>query len=215
MDMAQTKSPKWRKMAISALIGAAGGLVVTKPLVGLYKSGALGAVGPSELVAALIGVLYLLIAFALAVGLLSPAIGAKFLNVEQADELREQRRVLTYATISTAAMGGSLAVLALAGPGGVVSPSAALAAALALLAGSTILTVFQWRHMDELMRNVTTETGNLSYYLVLLVGGGWAMLAHLGFARAPAPIDWLAMLFGLVLVASFIATGRRGMLVPR
>ena len=60
-----------------------------------------------------------------------------------------------------------------------------------------------------------TETGNVAYYLILLVGGGWAILAHLDFAPPPAPLDWLTMLFGLALVASFVASGRRGMLVPR
>jgi hypothetical protein len=66
-----------------------------------------------------------------------------------------------------------------------------------------------------LMRSVSNEAGNLAFHLVLIVGGGWAMLSHLGFARAPAPLDWLTMFFGLVLLASFIATARRGMLAPR
>ena len=47
---------------------------------------------------------------------------------------------------------------------------------------------------------------------MLAVGGGWAMLAHLGYVPAPAPLDWLTMLTLLMFAASFIALGRRKML---
>jgi hypothetical protein len=106
-------------------------------------------------------------------------------------------------------------VLALSGPGGFVPPTAALAAALALAAAASVLGLAQWRHMDELMRNLSTECGNVTFYLVLLFGGGWAMLAHLGFAPAAAPLDWLSMFFALLLVAAYVVTGRRGLLKPR
>lgn len=62
------------------------------------------------------------------------------------------------------------------------------------------------------MRGMSRECGNLSFYLVLIVGGGWAMLARLGFANALAPLDWLTMFFGFALVAALIAVGRRGLL---
>ena len=87
--------------------------------------------------------------------------------------------------------------------------------ALVLVALAGLLTIAQWRQMDELMRGMSQECGNLSFYLVMLLGGGWAMLAHLGLATAPAPLDWLTMFLGLTLVAAFIAVGRRGMLMPR
>jgi hypothetical protein len=48
--------------------------------------------------------------------------------------------------------------------------------------------------------------------LVLALGGGWAMLAHLGFVAAPAPLDWLTMFTILMFVAAFIAAGRRKLL---
>ena len=41
------------------------------------------------------------------------------------------------------------------------------------------------------------------------------MLAHLGYTAAPAPLDLLSLFYVLVLVASFIIIGRRGMLAPR
>ena len=215
MEMTQKKPSKWRKVAISAAVGAvtgAGGMILLIPL---FESGPLSSTGASEQVAGSVGMIYALIALFIGAGLASPGIGTRFLNVEDADELRDQRRMLASAAAAMALMAGGLIVLALAGDGGIVSRPAALAVAAVVFAATIPLTVNQWRHMDELMRNVATETGNVAYYLILLVGGGWAILAHLDFAPPPAPLDWLTMLFGLALVASFVASGRRGMLVPR
>lgn len=215
MDMAQRKPPKWRKVAISAAMGAAFGVLGMVALGPLLHSGTLGSVGASGLVAGTIGLLYVAMALCIGIGLASPGPGARFLGMQDEDELREQRRLLAHAVATMVAMGGALIVLALAGPGGVLPRPMALVAALALFAASVPLTFFQWRRMDELMRRVSNEAGNLAFHLVLLAGGGWAMLAHLGLARAPAPLDWLSMFFGLVLVASLVATARRGMLAPR
>lgn len=111
-----------------------------------------------------------------------------------------------------AACGLWLIVLALAGPGGVLSPAAALAGALLLIAVLTLLGIATWRLSDELVRTLSYETGNMAFYLILVLGGGWAMLAHLGFVAAPAPLDWLTMFTLLLYVASFIALGRRKLL---
>ena len=144
-----------------------------------------------------------------------PALGTRMLNVEDADELRDQRRMFAYAAVVMATWGAALIVLAVAGPGGIMPPSMALAIALALIAMSVVLTISTWRHMDELMRGMSRECGNLSFYLLFLVGGTWAMLAHLGFAVGPAPLDWLTLFTALTLLASFVAVGMRGMLRPR
>ncbi len=211
----EEQSSKWRKIAVSAAVGAVVGALGMIGFFRLHDSGALGASGPSEQVAAIIGGLYVLIAAQIGVGLAVPGIGTRFLNFEDADEVREQRRMLTLAAAAMAAMGGALVVLALAAPGGIVAPTAALTIALVLIALAGLLTLAQWRQMDELMRGMSQECGNLSFYLVMLIGGGWAMLAHLGRATAPAPLDWLTMFLGLALVAAFIAVARRGMLMPR
>lgn len=211
METARANPPKWRKAAVFVAAGTASGVLSVIVL----DSGVLGAAGASELLAATIGLLYAVMALCIGVGLASPGLGARFLSMEDVTELREQWRMLTYAATSMAAVGGALIVLALAGPGGVIPRPTALAVTLVLFAVHVPLTLLLWRHLDELMRSVSNEAGNLAFHLVLIVGGGWAMLSHLGFARAPAPLDWLTMFFGLVLLASFIATARRGMLAPR
>jgi hypothetical protein len=62
------------------------------------------------------------------------------------------------------------------------------------------------------MLAVNLEAGALTYGLVLLVVGMWAALAHLDYVAGPEPLDLLSLFYVLMLVASFIATGRRGML---
>lgn len=216
MEMANGRPAlNWRKVVISNLVGGAIGLAGMIALVRLYEGGTLGEIGPSGMIACVAGAVFVLIALPIGLGLVLPALGAQMLNVEDAEELRDQRRMLAFGAASMAAWGAALIVLALAGEGGIVSPSMGLAIVLALFAVSTLLTVSMWRRMDELMRGMSRECGNLSFYLLALVGGGWAMLAHLGFTSAPAPLDWLTMFTALTLLASFIAVGRRGMLLPR
>ena len=216
METTRNKAaPNWRKFVTSGLVGALAGGAGMVGLIGLYESGALGELGASGMIACVAGAVYVLIGAQLGVGVALPALGWRFLNVEDAVEIREQRSMLACATAAMIAWGGALIVVALAGPGGILAPGTGLAAGLGFIAVSVLLTARVWRHMDELMRGMSRECGNLSFYLLLLVGGTWAMLAHLGFAAAPAPLDWLTMFTALTLLASFVAVGMRGMLRPR
>jgi hypothetical protein len=216
MEMASDKpTPNWRKFVTSGLVGALVGGASMIGLIGLYESGALGELGASGMIACVAGTVYVLIGVQVGLGVALPALGWRFLNVEDAEEIREQRGMLAYATAVMIAWGGALIAVALAGPGGILAPGMGLAAALGLIAVSVLLTALMWRHMDELMRGMSRECGNISFYLLLLVGGTWATLAHLGFAAAPAPLDWLTMFTALTLLASFVAVGMRGMLRPR
>ena len=216
METASSKpAPNWRKFVTSGIIGALVGGAGMIGLLGLYESGALGDLGASGMIACVAGAVYLLIGVQVGLGSALPALGWRFLNVEDAEEIREQRGMLAYAAAGMIAWGAAFIVVALAGPGGILRPGMALAAALGLIAVSVVLTALMWRQMDELMRGMSRECGNISFYLLLLVGGTWAMLAHLGFAAGPAPLDWLTMFTALTLLASFVAVGMRGMLHPR
>lgn len=214
MEMAQ-KKPKWRKVVLSGALGAIVGAGAMSGLFAFLDSEAMDIVGVSEIAAAGVGLIYALIGFCVGIGLINPNLGFRYLNMEDADELRQQRLGLAYSSVGIIAMGVALILLAVSGPDGAVPAPIALAIAVVLFVAIIPLARMQYRHMDELMRSLSTETGNLAYYLVLVVGGGWAALAHLEFAPAPAPLDWLTMFFGLALFASFVAIGRRGMLEPR
>jgi hypothetical protein len=209
-------TPRWvRKLLIPAVFGGVVGYAAATGALYFIDGPIIGGLGKSATIAALVGVIYVVIGLGVGLGTASPAVGARFLNVEDADELREQKKVLTLSGVAMVLWGVSLFVLALAAPSGPVSQAAALAVGAGGLVIGGVLSVAVHRHCDELMRAVNLETSALTYGLVMLIGGGWAMLAHLGYAAAPAPLDWLTLFFVLVLVASFIVIGRRGMLMPR
>lgn len=203
-----------RKIGNFALVNVVAAILLVAAIWGLGTptgKAALSAMGLSERIALAIGGIYL----AMGVMMLGARAAVRFMDAEQADDFREQSGMFITAAAVMALWGTALIVLALAAPGGVVTPSAALVVTLTLVAASGVLSIMQWRRMDELSRTLSIECGNWSLYLLLIAGGGWAMLAHLGFVTGPAPLDWLTMLFALMLVASFIATGRRGLLQQR
>jgi len=215
MTMERTRAQKWKKMAFSAGLGAVCGFAATYGLLNWLETPKDGLPSDSEVAALGIALIYLLTAFATGLGLMLPKVGATFLNVEDADELREQRQMLGYSAGGTATFGLIPAVAALAGPGGRIPDAAALAIIIAMAAGMCVLGWRQWRHTDELMRAVSREAVSAGYYLLLVFGGGWALAARLGWAGAPAPLDWLTLLWTAMLAGAFIAIGRRGMLMPR
>ena len=129
-----------------------------------------------------------------------------------AEEMRERGRLFFCSFTWMAACGLLLIGLSLSGPGGLLSPAAAVAGASILIAILTALGVAAWKMSDELGRTLSRESGNMAFYLILVFGGGWAILAHLGLVAAPAPLDWLTLFTILMFAASFIALGRRKLL---
>lgn len=207
---------RWvRKLLIPGLIGAAAGYAGSAAMLHYIDSDAVGGLSMSATIAALVGVLYAVIGVGITIGTASPRLGAQFLNVEDADELREQKKMMTLSGVSMLLWGVALLALALAAPDGPVPQSLALAVGGGGLVIGIALSVMVYRISDELMLAVNLEAGALSYGLLSLVVGLWAMLAHLGYTAAPAPLDLLSLFYVLVLVASFIAVGRRGMLTIR
>lgn len=208
--------PRWvRKLAIPAGIGAVAGYAASAAMMQFLDSEAVGGLSKSGTIAALVGVIYALIGAGMAVGVASPRLGARFLNVEDADELREQKRMLGLSGVAMFLWGVSLIVIALAAPAGPVPATVALVIGGGGIVAGSIISVAVHRACDELMRAINLEAGALSYGLLMLVAGTWAMLAHLGYTAGPAPLDLLSLFYALVLLASFIVVGRRGMLMPR
>ena len=111
-----------------------------------------------------------------------------------------------------AACGLLLVGLSLAGPGGALSAAVALAGALIRVVVLTVLGVATWRLSDELVHTLSDETGNMAFYLILVLAGEWAVLAHVGLVAALAPLGWPTMFVVLLIVGSFIAIGRRKLL---
>lgn len=202
----------FRNFAVSSVAAVIGCLLILRGFRTLVGTGVLDGMGASEWVAVITGSALIILAL---LGTFNVAIaykGGHFMEADIADELRERGRLLLLSFAWIAASGLLLIVLGLAGPGGVLSPAAALAGALALIAVLTLAGIAVWRLSDELGRTLSHEAGNMAFYLIQLLGGGWAMLAHLGFVAAPAPIDWLTLFTVILFVASVIAAGRRRLL---
>lgn len=208
-----TARPKWRKHATGMLVGAVLGGAGAAGTLALVDAGVLGAPGGSELAALLVALVYLLMGLAVGVGVVAPGLGARFLNVEDAAELGEERAALIPSALGCILLAIGLAALALGGEGGALSPPVALTVFLGSCALGVWFSVRTLRAADELMRALMQDSAAASFYALFLVLGGWAALAHLGFAPALALLDIVILFYGLTLVVCFWVIGRRGMLV--
>ena len=134
---------------------------------------------PGVMIAIVSGLTYVLIGLIVALGLASPKAGAKFLNVEDAEEIREEGPKLWLSALCCLLIGGFLLALAMAG--GLIRVELALVIAGACLAGVLIVGTISAKKYDELTRQISLEASAWSFYVILLVGGAWAALAHLGY----------------------------------
>lgn len=205
----------WVKVAGLALAGGVTGFVMARTVGRSFSDGgALSGVAGAE-PALLVAALYGLMGLFVILGSLSPRVGAAILNVEDADEVREQAPVMIPSALGCLLIGLSLGALALGGEGGILAPAVAGAVAVIALALATLISLAATRRSDELMRSLFKDTGSASFYLLAFLLLGWAAAAHLGFAITPSAIGLLTLVFAAPLVASFWVIGRRGMMMPR
>jgi hypothetical protein len=172
----------------------------------------LSAIGVSATIALVLGMVLLVFAILGLLRLAAAHAPGSALPPEETDANLELGRARLYSLIVIAAMGLTLILLSLARPGGALTPTITLVAVLVLLGIVTVLTFAVWPLLDELSRTMSRETGNAAFFLIVVIGGGWSILAHLGFVLAPTPLDWLTMFTLIMFAASFIAVGRRGLL---
>lgn len=210
---------KWRKLALQLVSGLLfGGLVGYSAayFAGSYfEAKGLEDVPLSVEIAGLVAVIYLMCGAIVAVGALNPRVGAKLLNVEDEEEVREMQSQFVHSGAAMGLWGAALLALAMAAPTGPLAASVSLAIGAAGLAAGSWFAFKTYRAADELMAAMNLEAGALTYGLVLAVLGGWGMLAHLRYASGPNPLDLLTACYVLVIVATVIVVGRRGMLKVR
>ena len=204
--------PMWQRLAPPLLGGAIAGGLASFTFLNFVELDGTEGLGPSREIGGLIGVLYALTGLSVLVGAMSPSVGTKFLNVEDAEELREQRRMLTYSSLAMLLLGGALVLLAISGEGAFVPAQIGAIGSIGMIVGSVFLSVAMRRHTDELQRALSSDSTTSAFYLLLLVGGGWSILAHLDFVAGPAPLDWLTMFAATLLIGAFWQTARRGLL---
>ena len=150
-------------------------------------------------------------------GLIAAGFGAcaGFLHgTEEAEDLRRERRALLLGAGALLSAGSSLILVTLAGPAAVLSAATGVWGAITLNLLAALLIAIRARGLDELNRNVARDAGHFAFLWLSWVGGTWAILAHLQFMTAPAPLDWLTMLHGFSFVAGLVALARRGGFAP-
>lgn len=219
--MSPTSTPtsnRMRKMLLQIVLGGVAGAAGMFALLTALE-GQAGLLGDGGRVAALAtALIYMLMAALVGVGTLIPGLGARTLNVEDADEVAEQRTALLVGSTTFLLVAVFLGAVALAeggdGVGRLPSAIAALMAGASAV-GLIALSIRYRRIGDEMMQLVSKEANGIMVGLVFLTAGVKSAAAQLGYAAPMAPLEFLAGFFALYLLAIFIAVGRRGMLTPR
>jgi len=169
---------------------------------------------PSQMIAIIAGISYLLIGLSVGIGLVAPNAGSRFLNVEDADELREERPKLRSGAIACALIGTFLLVLALAPDGSLMTRAVAFWFAAACLVG-VVIASFMSRKTDELTRQITLEASAGTLHVALVVLAAWAALAEFGYAPLLSPLGLIAGLAVLELIAILAVSAKKGLMTPR
>lgn len=164
------------------------------------------------------------VVFAVVVGILHVSFGltaaaqrasARFIRVEEeAQDLRQEGRSLLLGAGALIAAGSSMILLAVAGPDRLVPPVVGLTGAVLLTVTTMIFLAVRRRGLDELGRNAERDSGYLAFQWFSLIGGSWAMLAHLGLVAAPTPLHWLSMIWAFGFAGGIIAAARKGVFDP-
>lgn len=202
-----------RRLALPVIAGAAGGFLASMAFLHLTDFPETGGLGASREIGGLVGLVYVLCALAVGLGTASPKIGARILNVENAEELREQRLLLSLSAIGMLALGTALVLLALAAPIGPLNAAVSASASGLLIVCAIVIGLRSLRLNDEMQRALSRDASATAFNLLFLIGGCWSILAHTGFADAPEPLDWLTMFAVFMLAGAFWQGARRGLML--
>ena len=208
---AGARKPTTRDM-IKALVGAIFGAAATGLFLFLLDD-RIDMDNAGTMIAIVAGLSYFLMGLLVGLGALAPNTGARFLNVEDADEIREERTKLAPSAIACALIGVFLLALVLAE--GFGDPTTGLSVAGVALVGAVVIAVRTRRQGDELMRQVGFESAALTLHTGLLVMAIWAALAHLGYASWVDPLAFIAGAALLYLIAIFVVAGTKGLMRSR
>lgn len=205
-----------RTNLLRMLGGAVAGGAVTGLVLALLGDHIIDSADAGTLLALVAGLTYAVTGLMVAIGAAMPRTGALYLNVEDADELREERPKIGWSAAACILIGLFLLALLLSGAeGGLISPAVALAVAGTAGAGAAIISLVSHKKLDELTRQINLEASALTLELALILLGGWAALAHLGFVGWVTPLALISILALLLLVAIFIVATRKGLMTPR
>lgn len=214
-----SKAAGWRKMAMQAVVGAiagAGGMIAILALID--RQGGLDWT-PSPIILLGIGLVYALMGLFVGLGTLAPKlVGQRLLNVADAEEILEERSSMGVSAICCVILGAALMLLAQAvavDTAALVNPATAYWILLVVLGGFTAVSLWLWKSFDELWQQLTIEITATTGNLMMLVTIVWGGAAAADLIAGPKPLDLVSLSVGLLLLACFAVTARRGMMAPR
>ena len=209
---AAAKTNPVRTIILRMLAGAVVGAISTGLFLAFVGDPFMDLDDPANVIAMVAGLSYVVIGLGVAVGIAAPKAGATYLNVEDADEIREQGASLTPSAIACVLIGVFLLVLALAEA---IGTGIAVPVAGASLVGIAIAAWFTAKNQDELTKQIGLEASSLAYQVVMIALAAWALLAVMGSTVAISPLALVSGLAMLQLFAAFVVITKRGMLMPR
>ena len=196
--------------------GAITGAVVVGAFIAFVGKPHMDLEDPAIMLSIVAGISYVLIGLIVLAGLASPRAGAHFLNVEDAEEIREETPKLIPAAAVFIFTGIFLLLLATYGTGAaVMGRGVVLTAAAACLGGIIIAGWITSKRIDELTRRLGQETASATFQVTMLFLCVWGALAHLGYVAWLGPLALLSLVALLQLLASFVVIAQKGMLMPR
>jgi hypothetical protein len=209
---AAAKTNPTRVLILRMVAGAVVGAATTGLFLAFVGDPFLDLGDPTNLLAIVAGLTYVVMGLGVAFGIAAPRAGATYLNVEDAEEIREQGGLLTPSAIACVLMGAFLLILALAEP---IGTTIALSLAVVCLVGITISGWLTAKRQDELTKQIGLEASTMAFQVVLVAMGAWAVLALLRDTPAIDPLGLVSALALIQLFAVFIVITKRGMLMPR
>ncbi len=202
-----------RKLIIQMALGAVTGAVTMMAALAAIDAGLASEPTGEQVFSVAVGVIYVLMGLFVGFGAILPSLGAKLLNVADADELRDEKVRLLAASVTCLLFGSAMIVLAMASNGGPIGAPVALGVLASAIVLSTILWLRNRHREDEFQRLLGASASQTGLGLISLVFGGWAALAHLGYAAMFTPLVFVAGTLALVLVGAFVVVFQRGLLV--
>jgi hypothetical protein len=210
-DTKDKKSSRWYVIAACALMGAVIGYVGSDLITGGANDEKLD-ISLSVIVAVGTGMVLMVCVMIVGLGFGFQRIGLTMKMFEDPEQWEDERSMMLLSAIGGGAYALALILLALAEPIGLIGSFSLLAALGVLAAIFTYASVRLLREYDELWLGVNSETSLIAFYITLAIGGVWSTLAHLKFAPALAPLDWITLMTVACIIGALIATQRRGML---
>lgn len=209
---------KGRKVLLQLILGGiCGGVGMFAALTVLEGRSGMK-VEPSHALALGTAIVFGLMGLFVGLGAIAPGLGSRTLNVEDREELEEQRSTLVIGAVSFLLV--ALLVGVLVASGSADRPGLIEAGPATLLAGAATLGLIVWsilhrKRGDEMMRLAAKDAAVVTTNLIFLLFGIWAGAAHLELVPMFQPLAFVAGFFLLYLLGVFIAVGRRGLLGPR